>query len=156
MRWRAPACMSARRSRPRLASARATAPSITRSPSMSAIEQVEKILKAKADALVRRSAEDLAGLLHPDFTYVNAGGFKFDKTGYIYFGCTSGKIVFSEQKFSALEVKPFAGFAVATMTLHDRFTSQGRLVAATYRSLCAFSVSGNEWLWAAGQTMVVK
>ena len=125
---------------------------------MSATEQVEKLLKAKADALVRRSAEDLAALIHPDFTYVNAGGFRFDKAGYIYFGCTSGKIVFSEQKFSALEVKPFAGFAVATMTLHDRFYSQGqgRLVAATYRSLCVFSVSGDEWLWAAGQTMAIK
>ena len=108
---------------------------------MSATDRVAKLLEAKADALVRRSAEDLAALLHPDFVYVNAGGFKFDKAGYIYFGCTSGKIVFSEQKFSALEVKPFAGFAVATMILHDRFTSQGRLVAATYRSLCVFSVS---------------
>jgi hypothetical protein len=123
---------------------------------MSATEQVEKLLTAKADALVRRSAEDLAALLHPDFTYVNAGGFKFDKAGYIFFGCTSGRIIFSEQKFSALEVKPFAGFAVATMTLHDRFLSQGRPVAATYRSLCVFSVSGDEWLWAAGQTMAVK
>ena len=67
---------------------------------MPAADRVAKLLQAKADALVRRSAEDLAALLHPDFTYVNAGGFKFDKAGYIYFGCTSGKIVFSEQKFS--------------------------------------------------------
>ena len=89
---------------------------------------------------------------------MNAGGFKFDKAGYIYFGCTSGKIVFSEQEFSELEIKPFAGFAVATMTLHDRFYSQGqgRLVAAAYRSLCVFSVLGDEWLWAAGQTMAIK
>jgi hypothetical protein len=123
---------------------------------MSATDRIATLLQAKADALVRRSAQDLAALIHPDFTYVNAGGFRFDKAGYIDFGCTSGRIVFSEQKFSALEVRSFAGFAVATMNLHDRFSSQGRLVAATYRSLCVFSVSGDEWLWAAGQTMAAQ
>ena len=120
---------------------------------MSVTERVEALLVAKADALVRQSTRDLEALIHPDFTYVNAGGVRFDKAGYVDFCCTSGKIVFSEQRFSDLEVKPFAGFAIATMTLHDRFSSRGRLVAATYRSLCVFSVSGEHCLWAAGQTM---
>jgi len=38
------------------------------------VEEIRKAPAAKADALKRRSAEDMATLLHPDFVYVNAGG----------------------------------------------------------------------------------
>ena len=116
-------------------------------------ERVETFLAAKADALVRRSAEDLGALIDPHFVYVNARGVTFDKAGYIDFYCTSGKIVFSEQTVADLEVRLFAGFAVATMILHDKMSARGQAVAARYRSLSVFSISGERWLWAAGQTM---
>jgi len=106
--------------------------------------------------LVRRAAGDLTGLLHPDFVYVNARGIRFDRTWYVDFCCTSGKIVFSAQAFEDLQVTPFSGFAVATMTVHDRFCSHGREVAMTYRSLCVFSDFQGSWRWAAGQTMAVQ
>ena len=77
----------------------------------------------------------------------------FDKAGYLDTYSVSGKVVFTEQRFSGLEVKQFAGFAVATLTLHDKFTAGRRDVSATYRSLCVFSNDEGRWLWAAGQTM---
>lgn len=120
------------------------------------VDEVRQILEAKADALIRRAADDLAALLHPDFVYVNAGGTTFDKAGYIDTYCTSGRVVFAEQQISALEVKLFAGFAVATFAVNDRFIAGGRAVSATYRSLCVFSHSEGRWLWAAGQTMVAN
>ncbi len=46
-------------------------------------DPIARLLEAKADALVRRSAADLAALLHPGFVSVNAGGKRFDKAGYI-------------------------------------------------------------------------
>jgi hypothetical protein len=116
-------------------------------------DEIGRILKAKSDAVVRRATEDLAALLHPDFIYVNAGGKTFDKAGYLDTYSVSGKVVFTEQRFSGLEVNQFVGFAVATLTVHDKFTAGGRDVSATYRSLCVFSNDEGRWLWAAGQTM---
>ena len=103
--------------------------------------------------MVRRSTETLAALLHDDFVYVNASGSRFDKMSYVETYCRSGKVVFLEQKIDDLSVRMFPGFAVATLTLRDRFNAGGREVQATYRSLCVFANADGQWLWAAGQTM---
>ncbi len=118
-------------------------------------DEIGLVLAAKADALVRRSADDMAALLHPDFVYVNAGGRKLDKAAYIDVGCISGKLVFRRQEVSELEVRQFDHVAVATMLLNDQFFSQleGREVSGTYRSLCVFSKKDGSWQWLAGQTM---
>ena len=110
-------------------------------------------MTAKADAIVRRAADDLAELLHRDFVYVNASGMKFGKADYIETYCTSGRVVFTEQRISDLAVSEFAGFAVATLAVHDKFTTSVREIQATYRSLCVFSNDKGQWLWTAGQTM---
>src|SRR5215475_8777233 len=101
-------------------------------------EEIRLALSAKADALLRRSADDMAALLHPDFVYVNAAGYKLDKADYIKLGITSGKMIFRSQKVSDLDVRQFGDCAVATMTLDDRFALDGREITATYRSLCVF------------------
>lgn len=116
-------------------------------------EEIRRILIAKADAIVRRSAADLSGLIHDDFVYLNASGRRFDKATYVATFCVSGEIVFSEQRIGDLQVTPFSGFAVATMILRDRFVVRGRDVSATYRSLAVFTKVGDRWLWAAGQTV---
>ena len=119
------------------------------------VDEIRRILTTKADAVVRRATDDLAALLHPDFIYVNASGRTFDKAAYLDTYSVSGKVIFAEQRFSDLEVKEFPGFAVATVTVNDRFAASGRDVSATYRSLCVFSNAEGRWLWAAGQTMAV-
>ena len=116
-------------------------------------EEIRAVLGAKASALSRRSADDMATLLHPDFVYVNAGGYKLDKAQYIDLGCTSGKLVFRSQKASELEVRQFGEVAVATMILDDQFALDGREITATFRSLCVFIRKDGRWLWLAGQTM---
>jgi hypothetical protein len=116
---------------------------------------IRRILTAKADAVVRRATDDLAALLHPDF-YVNAAGKTFDKAGYLETYSASGKVIFTEQRFSDLTVKEFAGFAVATLAVHDKFTTGGQDISATYRSLCVFSNDKGRWLWTAGQTMAAR
>ena len=116
-------------------------------------EEIRAILTAKADALARRAAADLATLLHIDFVYVNASGRKFDKAGYIDNGCISGRLVFHSQRVSELDVRSFGDAAVATMTVDDHFTFDGRDVKATYKSLCVFTQKDGRWLWSAGQTM---
>jgi hypothetical protein len=116
-------------------------------------DAIRQVLVAKADAMVRRSAGTLAALLHDGFVYVNASGMTFDKTGYVETYCTSGKVVFLEQQIDDLSVREFPGFAVATLTLHDRFSAGERENLATYRSLCVFAEVDGRWLWAAGQTM---
>jgi hypothetical protein len=117
---------------------------------------IRRILTAKADAVVRRATNDLAALLHPDFIYVNAAGKTFDKAGYLETYSASGKVIFTEQRFSDLTVKEFAGFAVAALAVHDKFTTGGQDISATYRSLCVFSNDKGRWLWTAGQTMAAR
>ena len=116
-------------------------------------EEIRAVLAAKADALLRRSAEDMANLLHPDFVYVNAGGYKLDKAQYIDNGCTSGRIVFRSQKVSDLDVRQLGDVAVATMVLDDQFALEGREITATFKALCVFTKKDGRWLWLAGQTM---
>jgi len=103
--------------------------------------------------LLRRSADDMAALLHPDFVYVNAGGYKLNKAQYIDNGCTSGRIVFRSQKVSELDVRQLGDVAVATMVLDDQFALEGREITATFKSLCVFTKKDGCWLWLAGQTM---
>jgi hypothetical protein len=116
-------------------------------------DEIRIVLAAKADALVRRSADDLATLLHPDFVYVNASGRKLDKAAYIDVGCISGRLIFRDQQVSELDVRQFDDFAVATMLLSDRFVFERKEVSETYRSLCVFSKKAGHWQWIAGQTM---
>ena len=116
------------------------------------VDEIRIVLAAKADALVRRSADDLAALLHPDFVYVNAAGRSFDKAGYIDAYCISGKIVFAAQRISDLMVQSFPGVAVATFVAHERCLVEGQTIDATYQSMCVFTVGPEGWQWVAGQT----
>jgi uncharacterized protein (TIGR02246 family) len=116
-------------------------------------EEIRAVLTAKADALLQRSADAMAALLHPDFVYVNAGGYKLDKAQYIENGCTSGRIVFRSQKVSELDIRLLGDVAVATMVLDDQFALEGREITATFKSLCVFKKVDERWLWAAGQMM---
>ena len=117
-----------------------------------AAEQISRILEAKAHALIRRATDELSVLIHPDFVYVNAGGKTFNRETYVETYCRSGRIVFSAQKVSELEVRSFPGFAVATMNLRDSFSADGRIFRGNYRSLCVFSDAEGQWRWVAGQT----
>ena len=44
---------------------------------MSVSDRIRDVLLAKADAIVRRAADRLDALVHPDFVYVNAAGRTF-------------------------------------------------------------------------------
>jgi hypothetical protein len=117
------------------------------------IEEIRAVIEAKASALVRRSADEVAALLHPDFIYVTAGGRVLTKADYIDVSCNSGKLVYRGQQVSELEVRLFEAVAVATMVVDDRFEIDGREVGASFRALSVFSWTNGRWLWAAGQTM---
>ncbi|MBN9089118.1 MAG: nuclear transport factor 2 family protein [Reyranella sp.] len=119
---------------------------------MSVEEDIADVLLAKAEAIVHRAAGRLDPLIHPDFVYVNAAGRSFDKAGYIDAYCTSGKIVFAEQRISELSVQAFPGVAVATFVAHDRFVIDGETVDTTYQSMCVFTGGQDGWQWVAGQT----
>lgn len=119
---------------------------------MSHFEEIHALLLDKADAIVRRAADRLDGLIHPDFVYVNAAGRTFDKAGYIETYCTSGRIAFAEQRFSNLSVQQFPGVAEATFVAHDSFVVDGETIVATYQSLCMFVHSPDGWQWISGQT----
>lgn len=116
-------------------------------------DEIRRILDAKTEAVIRRDPAALDALLDRDFVYLNASGRSLDKAGYIETYCVSDQVVFLSQRITDLEVRPHDGFAVATLTLHDRFQVHGRVIEGDYRSLCVFKMTGDSWRWAAGQTM---
>jgi ketosteroid isomerase-like protein len=119
---------------------------------MSVDTEIAQVLLAKSEAIVARAGDKLEALLHPDFVYVNAAGRTFNKADYIDTYCTSGKIVFAEQRISNLRVEESPGVVEAAFVTHDRFVIDGQTVDSTYQSLCVFIAGPEGWQWIAGQT----
>lgn len=119
------------------------------------IEEIRAAVAAKSSALVRRSADDLAVLIHPDFLYVTAGGKTLTKADYVDVA-VNGRFVYHNQKVRELEVRLFGTTAVASMLIDDQYEIEGRAVTETFYGLSVFSWTDGRWLWAAGQTMLPK
>jgi hypothetical protein len=118
-------------------------------------DDIRRVLEAKADAVIRRAPGALDALLDPGFTYLNASGRSLDKAGYIETYCVSDQVIFLAQEVTGLQVTPHDGFAIAILTLHDRFRVHDRVIDGDYRSLCVFRMTEGRWRWLAGQTMPV-
>jgi hypothetical protein len=119
------------------------------------IEEIRAAVAAKSSALVRRSAEDMAALIHPDFLYVTAGGKTLTKADYVDVA-VNGRFVYHKQVARELEVRLFGTTAVASMLIDDHYAIEGREVSETFYGLSVFSWVDGRWLWAAGQTMLPK
>jgi len=119
------------------------------------IEEIRAAVAAKTSALIRRSADDMAVLIHPDFLYVTAGGKTLTKADYIDVA-VNGRFVYQGQQVRELEVRLFGTTAVASMLIDDQYEIEGRPVSETFYGLSVFSWTDGRWLWAAGQTMLPK
>jgi hypothetical protein len=119
------------------------------------IEEIRAAIVAKSSALVRRSADDIAALIHPDFLLVTAGGKALTKADYIDVAIR-GKFVYHNQQVRELEVRLFGTTAVASMLMDDQYTIEGREVAETFYALSVYTWTDGRWLWAAGQTMLPR
>lgn len=120
---------------------------------MSALAEIAALLRAKADALVARDGAAMAALLDDGFVYVNAGGGRVDAAGYLAAFTGDGKLRFTSQAVSGLEVVEHDGFAIATMTLHDVFDTPAGHFDGRLRSLAVFRRTASGWRWSGGQTM---
>jgi hypothetical protein len=119
------------------------------------IEEIRAAIVAKSNALVRRSADDIAALIHPDFFLVTAGGKTLTKADYIDVA-VRGKFVYQNQRVRELEVRLFGTTAVASMLMDDQYTIEGRPVTETFYGLSVFTYVEGRWLWAASQTMLPR
>jgi hypothetical protein len=119
------------------------------------IEEIRAVVAAKSSALMRRSADDLAALIHPDFLYVTAGGKTLTRADYIDVA-VNGRVIYHDQKVSELEVRLFGTTAVASMMTHDRYTIEDREVSESFYALSVFTYTDGRWLWVGGQTMLPR
>lgn len=119
---------------------------------MTAIDEIQQFLQRKASFLVAGSSAELAGILDPDFVYIDAAGRRFDRDGYVARFCSPTGIRFLSQTFGDVQIHDHGAFAVATMSVHDLFDIEGRTESGNYRSLCVFSRTDTGRLWSAGQT----
>ena len=119
------------------------------------IEEIRAAVAAKTSALIRRSADDMAVLIHPDFLYVTAGGKTLTKADYVDVA-VNGRFVYHNQQVRELEIRLFGTTAVASMLIDDQYEIEGRPVSETFYGLSVFSWTDGRWLWAAGQTMLPK
>lgn len=113
------------------------------------------MLRAKAAALVARSASVLDSLLDDPFTYVNARGRVMSRAAYIAAFTAPGTVTFLSQEVSELSVADHGGFAMATMTVHDVFESSAGRFDGRMRALAVFRRAPEGWLWSGGQTMTL-
>ena len=114
---------------------------------------IAAILHAKAAALVVRSAADMAALLDDPFVYVNASGRRVERRDYLAAFTGDGPLRFVSQNIADLEVVDHDGFAIATMTLHDVFTTPSGHFDGQLRSMAVFRRTPQGWRWSGGQTM---
>ena len=119
------------------------------------IEEIRAVIAAKSGALVRRSADELATLIHPDFLYVTAGGKILTKADYIDVS-VKGRFVYHDQQVRELEVRLFGTTALASMLLDDQYAIEGREVSETFYGFSAFTYVDGRWLWVGGQTMLPR
>jgi hypothetical protein len=119
------------------------------------IEEIRAVVAAKSRALVCRSADDIAALIHPDFLYVTAGGKTLTRADYIDVA-VNGRMVYHDQQVSDLEVRLFGTTALASMLTHDRYAIDGREVSASFYALSVFIWTDERWMWIGGQTMLPK
>ena len=119
------------------------------------IEEIRAVVTAKSRALVCRSADDIAALIHSDFLYVTAGGKTLTKADYIDVAI-NGKVVYRDQQVSDLEVRLFGATAVASMVTHDQYMIDDREVSASFYALSVFIWTDGRWVWVGGQTMLPK
>jgi hypothetical protein len=119
------------------------------------IEEIRAVIAAKSAALVRRSAAEIGGLIHPDFLYVTAGGKSLTKADYIDVA-VNGRVTYHDQKVSDLDVRLFGTTAVASMMTHDRYTIEDREMNESFFALSVFIYADGRWLWVGGQTMLPK
>ena len=119
------------------------------------IEEIRAVIAAKSSALVSRSADDLAALIHPNFLFVTAGGKTLTKADYIDVS-VKGRFVYHSQQVRELEVRLFGTVAVASMLQDDRYSMEGREVSETFYGFSVFSYTDGRWLWAGGQTMLPR
>jgi ketosteroid isomerase-like protein len=121
---------------------------------MAVVEEIRALLAAKTDALMRRSAAEIAALLHPNFLLVTAGGKTISKADYLDVGITGSNLVYHGQQVRELEVRVFGDAAIASMLVDDWFTIDGREITETYRNLSVFTRVNGRWLGAANQAML--
>jgi hypothetical protein len=119
------------------------------------IEEIRAVVAAKSHALVCRSADDIAALIHPDFLYVTAGGKTLTRADYIDVAI-NGRMIYHDQQVSDLEVRLFGTTALASMLTHDRYAIDGRDVSASFYALSVFIWTDGRWMWVGGQTMLPK
>jgi len=119
------------------------------------IEEIRAAVAAKSSALVRRSADELAALIHPDFLYVTAGGKSLTRADYIDVA-VRGRFVYHGQTARELDVRLFGTIAVASMVMDDRYSFEGREVTETFYGLSVFNYVDGRWMWVAGQTMLPR
>jgi len=120
------------------------------------IEEIRAVLAAKASALVRRSADDMAALLHPDFVHVTAGGRTLTKADYIDVFIKSDNVIYHSHEVRELEVRLFDTTAVATMAVDDRCSIDGREISETFRAISVYTWKDGRWIWVAGQTALPR
>jgi uncharacterized protein (TIGR02246 family) len=120
------------------------------------IEEIRAVLAAKASALVRRSAEDMAALMHPDFVHVTAGGRTLTKADYLDVFLNADRVLYRSQVVRELEVRLFDTVAVATMVVDDQCVIDGREITETFHALSVFTWKDGRWLWVAGQTALPR
>lgn len=119
---------------------------------MSPKDAVLQAALERSAALVQADRAALERLLHPNFTYVNAGGARLNLEEYLETYVSLGDMRWEQQELEQVQVEVYGDTAVLVARLHDRATHQGRVFDAYFQTIQVYVLFPQGWRCVAAQT----
>ncbi|RIH83987.1 nuclear transport factor 2 family protein [Calidithermus roseus] len=119
---------------------------------MSPKDAVLRAALERSAALVKGDREALERLLHPNFTYINAGGARMNLEEYLQTYVSLGDMRWEQQELDQVQIEFYGDTAVLTARLHDRATHQGRVFEAYFQTTQVYVHTPQGWRCVAAQT----
>lgn len=130
------------------------APAPTREQLEAAVQHAAADLKramdARRDALVGRDRKALERILAPGFAYTNASGEKMTRDEYLALYVDSGRMTWTSQELSQVDLSLFGDTAVVTCLVHDVATWDGAPLDAWFRATHVWKARERRWVMLAG------
>lgn len=121
---------------------------------MNPVEQeIIRLVHARSEALVKSDVDAMRAILHPDFVYVNAGGYVSDRESYLgRFVDPDDAPTWELQDVSEISVRIFGDMAIANCRVHDVATWKEHRMDASFRSTFVYLNTPDGWQCVTGHT----
>lgn len=121
---------------------------------MNPVEQeIIRLVHARSEALVNADVEAMGNILHPEFVYVNAGGYVNHQEDYLaQFVDSEGGPSWERQDVDEITIRIYGDIAIVNCRVHDVATWQEHRMDAHFRSTFVYLKTPDGWRCVSGHT----